>query len=150
MGSGENFAISRFRDFMISNHPIIRSSDREITRFSKLALRRCLLWPQPAGGNFGHKVVLAFYRRAGQATHDRDLSYMRQSVSDRSLKEFLQGSVQWLTGTQIFVESRQAIMEAHYILIPPLRFRIAPFCFAFCDRQRPVQQVADMTKNFAG
>src|SRR5580704_1113999 len=66
---------------------------------------------------------------------------MGQSIGNRPLKKFFQGSVYRLCGSQVIVKSLQRGKKSLYFLMPDerLRFRISPLSHR--HRERPVQQV---------
>src|SRR5215467_7553222 len=110
-------------------------------------LRSGLIWAHPTDCDLGREVILAFDRDACQTPHHRNLSDVRECVSNRSLEKLLSRSPQGQVRPKIVVECRQRIMEAAYIVAPGARLGIMPLGFPLRNRQHPIEKIAKVRED---
>src|SRR6266849_9038145 len=85
-----------------------------------------LLPPHPPCGDVGLEVILSADRLPEYAPEQRQLAGVRERVSDRALKEFLDRAPQRLIGCEVFLERVQRGKEAIDLAVPEQRFRVLP------------------------
>src|SRR5207244_839232 len=116
----------------------------------ELSLRRGLLGPDATSSNLCHKITLTFYRSPRHPPQHRDLPNVRQSIRDWPLKQFFRCGLEWAVGSQKIVKGLQPRKEPLDVLIPVLHPRVPPCLLPACNRQAPVQQIADMREYLPG
>src|SRR4051794_41162381 len=119
-------------------------------RLSELPNRRHLLHTDTPGHDIGREVVLAAHRNAGKAAHDGKLPDVRQRIGHGSLKEAFRFGTERRVPGEKSVEPRERVEESCDICGPRLRSRFAPGVLAARERDRPVEQIADVRENLAG
>src|SRR5262249_30457035 len=106
--------------------------------------RRRLRRTDAPGCDVGDEVIFAPYRRSGQTSQQRDLPDVGEGVGDRCLEQALRLASNGRAGSEAGVETAQAVEEARHVQFPGPRRRVVPVLPTIGERQRPVQQVADM------
>ena len=72
---------------------------------------------------------------------------MRQRVGNRALKQSLRLACERRVRREVVVEPLQRVVEAGNLCVPLERRRVVPRLLALRDRQRPVEQIADVRED---
>src|SRR5689334_9463097 len=97
--------------------------------------------------NLGARIVLPTHGRTGDPPQHRDLTRVRERVSDRTLKESLEGHAECRLAGEIVVERGKRAEEARTVLAPRLHGRVLPPLGALRHRERPIEEVAHVRED---
>jgi len=97
-----------------------------------------------AGDDFRLRVIFAANGSAGEAAQQRELSHVRERISNRALEEFFRRAGERCIGGEIIIERFNGREEALGAFVPRKRRGIVPVLFAVGLAQRPIEQISKM------
>src|SRR5437879_5811078 len=116
----------------------------------ELSPGRGLFLPHAPGDDLGPKIVFAAHRSPGKTPEHGDLPDVGQRVGHRSLEQLSGWRSERIGRRQVSVEGGQGGEETLDFAVPRERIGLVKLLLAFRDRQRPVEQVADVGEDAAG
>ncbi len=96
------------------------------------------------------KKFLAAGRTGGQPPKHRELSYVREGIGDRPLKQLLDRGMKRLAGSEIGIEDLQSGKESLLLARPIEGLGVAPALAPLDDAEGPVKKVAHVGEDLRG
>jgi hypothetical protein len=116
----------------------------------EFALRRRLFGADASWDNFGAAVVFCPDGASGDSAKNIDLADVSVSVGDCAAKKARDRHGDRGTGREIFVELIECGKESRGARFPVDGGRIMPSFFPLRLRQRPIEQIAEVSENLSG
>ena len=120
---------------------------RYSAKLVELSTRGRLLRSHTARNDLRHEIVFAANRSSGNAAEHRDLTDVSQGIRDGTLKDLLGWKSERSVGRQTAVQSLECGKEPLDFLIPWKRAGLVKCFFPIGQAKRPIEEVADMSKN---
>ena len=102
-----------------------------------------------AGDDFRLRVIFAANGSAGEAAQQRELSHVRERISNRALEEFFRRAGERCIGGEIIIERFYRCEETLGAFVPCKRGGIVPVLFAVGLAERPIEQISQMREDLA-
>src|SRR5262245_48950130 len=113
----------------------------------EFALGSRLFGANTSRSDVGAVVVFAFHRRAGQSAEHGELPNVSQGICQRALKQLFRRRGQNFAGREIGVERPERSKKPSHLVVPRQWLGVLPGLLALGDRERPVEEVADVREN---